>query len=187
LRQVSAQLDALQNQISQLQETNASLQRQLLTKQGQLDQASADLDALKSQAAELQTANTHLQEQTQTDRELLALIATADPEHTVQLPGTEEAPAASGAFYLGDDNRGLLVLKGLKPLPTEQTYQLWLIPAEGQPQPAGLLAVKTDALTWLNVSVPPGATDFAAVGVSVEPAGGSPAPTGPIVLLGKVS
>ncbi|MBI1880308.1 MAG: anti-sigma factor [Chloroflexi bacterium] len=192
LRQVTAQLDTLGNKVSQLQQTNQNLQQQLLASQGQMDQASADLNTLKTQVAQLQAANTQLQQanatlqqQTQTDQELLALIATVNPERTVQLPGTEEAPAASGTFYLGDDNQGLLVLSGLKPLPAEQTYELWLIPPEGQPEPAGLLAVKTDSPTWLTVSVPPEAQNFAAVGVSVEPAGGSPAPTGPIVLLSK--
>lgn len=186
LEQISTQLADLQNEISQLQETNASLQQQLLTNQGQLDQASTDLDAAETQMAELQASNGHLQQQVQADQELLALITTIQPERIVQLPGTEEAPDASGAFYLGADKQGLVVLNGLPPLSTGQTYQLWLIPAEGPPKPAGLLAVTTDTTAWQTVSVSPDAENFAAVGVSIEPAGGSPTPTGPIVLLSKI-
>ena len=200
LRQVNAQLDTVQGEIdqlqvtnTQLQETNESLQRQLQTNQNQLQQAGAELDALQAQTAELQAVNTQLQQtnetiqqQAQADQELLALIAKADPERVVQLPGTEEAPDASGTFYVSDNNQGLLVLRGLEPLPTDQTYQLWLIPADGPPESAGLLAVQANAPTWLTLPLPANAPDFAAVGVSVEPAGGSPAPT-TVVLLGTVS
>jgi anti-sigma-K factor RskA len=199
LSQVNAQLDSLQGEINQLQasntqlqETNESLQRELQTNQNGLQQAEAELDALQSQTAELQAANTQLQQtnetlqqQAQADQELLALIAQADPERTIQLPGTAEAPNASGAFYVSD-NEGLLVLRGLEPLPTNQTYQLWLIPADGPPESAGLLAVRANAPTWLTLPLPAEAQDFAAVGVSVEPAGGSLAPT-TVVLLGPVS
>jgi prefoldin subunit 5 len=200
LRQVNAQLDTVQGEIdqlqvtnTQLQETNESLQRQLQTNQNQLQQAGAELDALQAQTAELQAANTQLQQtnqalqqQAQTDQELLALIAKAEPERAVQLPGTEEAPNASGTFYVSDDNQGLLVLRGLEPLPADQTYQLWLIPADGSPESAGLLTVQANAPTWLTLPLPANVQDLAAVGVSVEPAGGSLAPT-TVVLLGTVS
>ncbi|HXV44599.1 MAG TPA: anti-sigma factor [Anaerolineae bacterium] len=199
LTQVNARLDTLQGELSQLQasntqlqETNESLQRELQTNQNGLQQAEVELDALQAQTAELQAANTQLQQtnetlqqQAQADQELLALIAQADPERTVQLPGTAEAPNASGSFYVSDDE-GLLVLRGLEPLPTDQTYQLWLIPADGPPESAGLLAVQANAPTWLTLPLPAETQDFAAVGVSIEPAGGSPAPT-TVVLLGPVS
>jgi anti-sigma-K factor RskA len=192
--QLRARLETLQTEIGQLQavkteleQTNASLQQQLLENQGQLQQASTNLDALQAQAADLQAANTQLQQQAQNSQELLALIGSASLERTVPLPGTEEAPQASGTFYLTDNDQGVLVLRGLEPLPPDQTYQLWLIPAGGPPAPAGLLAVQIEPATWLKLQVPPDApADFAAVGVSVEPAGGSPTPTGPIVLLGKI-
>ncbi|MGH2541487.1 MAG: anti-sigma factor domain-containing protein, partial [Ardenticatenaceae bacterium] len=75
---------------------------------------------------------------------------------------------------------------GLAPLSEAQSYQLWLIPADGAPVPAGLLVVEGAQPSSQDIAVPPGAQDYAAVGVSVEPSGGSPAPTGPIVLLGEV-
>lgn len=201
LSQVRSQLGALQTKVNQLQttntelqETNESLQQQLITNQHQLDQASVTLEALQSQTAELQAANTQLQQtnktlqqQMQSNQELLAFIGSSKLKRTVPLPGTEEAPEASGIFYLSEDNQGLLVLRGLDPLPGDQTYQLWLIPTDGPPAPAGLLAVQADTPIWLKLQVTPDLSDFAAVGVSVEPAGGSTAPTGPIVLLGKVS
>jgi anti-sigma-K factor RskA len=202
LSRVQTQLKALQTEIGQLQttnaelqETNTSLQEQLLTNNSQLQQASAELETVQTQVAELQAANTQLQQtnktlqqQTETNQELLAMLAGGNIKRAVSLPGTADAPDAGGIFYLGNDNQAALVLHGLKPLPSSQTYQLWLIPADGSPAPAGLLAVQTDNPTWVALQVPADAPqDFAKVGVSVEPAGGSPAPTGPIVLLGVVS
>ena len=79
----------------------------------------------------------------------------------------------------------MILFEGLEALPEDQTYQLWLIPAEGNPIPAGLLEAEAGVPSFHTLSIPEGVQEFAAVGVSVEPAGGSPAPTGPIVLLGK--
>ncbi len=201
LAQLSAQLATLQDQVNQLQtantqlqQVNETLQQQLLANDRELQQASGQLDALQSEINGLQAANTQLQQtnealqqQAETNQELLALIAGTDPQRVVQLPGTEESPDAVGTFFLSQDNQGVLVLRNLKPLSSEQTYQLWLIPAEGPAAPAGLLAVQPSGSTWLTVDVPLETQNFVAVGVSVEPAGGSPAPTGPIVLLGTVS
>jgi hypothetical protein len=159
--------------------------------QARLGQSEAQRQALQAEAVRLQAANDQLQQTNQvlqqqlgTEQERLAFIASATPTRTVQLTATNEAPGASGAFYFRDDRQGLLVLRGLQPLAAQRTYQLWLIPADETPVPAGLVEVQGEGLTWLSVPITPGAQDFAAVGVSIEPAGGSPAPTGPIVLLG---
>ncbi|MBA3530956.1 MAG: anti-sigma factor [Ardenticatenales bacterium] len=134
---------------------------------------------LQGQVAQLQLERDMLQRVRQ---EQLRVLAGA--RQAVILPGTEAAPAAYGTFYR-NGQEALILFEGLAALPDDQSYQLWLIPAEGDPVPAGLLTVKEGAPGVQTISIPVGAQDFAAVGVSVEPAGGSPAPTGPIVLLGK--
>lgn len=159
--------------------------------QARLGQSETQRQELQAEMAQLQAANDQLQRTNQvlqqqlgTEQERLAFIASATPNRTVQLTATNEAPGASGAFYFRDDRQGLLVLNGLQPLSAQMTYQLWLIPADETPVPAGLVDVRGAEPTWLSVPITPDAEDFAAVGVSVEPAGGSLAPTGPIVLLG---
>jgi hypothetical protein len=162
--------------------------------QDQLRQANAQLSNLEARVAELEIANIQLQQrnetlqqQAQADQQLLLVIASADPDRTLQVSGTETDPDAGGTFYVHDD-QGVLVLHGLAPLPADETYQLWLIPpANGAPLPAGLLEIDQEAPAWITVQIPANAQDFATVAVSVEPAGGSPAPTGPIVLLGENS
>jgi anti-sigma-K factor RskA len=145
------------------------------------------LSQVETRLDELQQTNQILQLQLKTEQERLALVAGAGPDRIVALPGTTEAPKANGLFYLGDNNQALLALSGLPPLSSEQTYQLWLLPADQAPIPAGLLAVEAEPTTWLTVQLPADVQGFAAIGISIEPAGGSPAPTGPIVLLGETT
>jgi anti-sigma-K factor RskA len=163
------------------------LQAQLNGANNQLGQLEDRISELETAKVQLEQANQNLLQQMQTDQARLMLIANADPDRTLQLSNPEGEPGAGGTFYVRDDE-GLLVWRGLEPLPQDKNYQLWLIPpAEGAPVPAGLLEIEADTPDWLTVQIPPGAQNFAAVGVSIEPAGGSPAPTGPIVLLGASS
>ncbi len=145
--------------------------------------AQAQIALLQNQSEELRQINQQLQEQLSNDRNQLAIFSNAD--RVVALAGTPDAPNASGAFYSGPEN-GLLVLRGLPPLPSDQTYELWLIPGAGNPIPAGLVQVAADGSNTFTIALADQPSDFAAVGLSIEPAAGSPAPTGPIVLLGKV-
>ncbi|MFD0204393.1 MULTISPECIES: anti-sigma factor [Saccharothrix] len=68
---------------------------------------------------------------------------------------------------------------GLAPLPEDRTYQLWLIGADG-PRPAGLLTSSDGPSDPLLAS---GFTGREAVGLTVEPQGGSPQPTTPTVVV----
>lgn len=136
------------------------------------------LNTYTTQIADLQNQVEQLSLQTQDQRRLLALVT--DPEKRVPLAGTATAPEARGTFYERAD-AGVLVAQGLPPLNHQQTYQLWLI-ADGAPLSAGLLPPGTpDTPTILSVARLP-VQDFAGVAISVEPVGGSPSPTGPIVL-----
>ncbi|QQQ73478.1 anti-sigma factor [Saccharothrix sp. 6-C] len=85
--------------------------------------------------------------------------------------GTVVASSAKGqVLFLG---------QGLARLPEDRTYQLWLIGAEG-PRPAGLLTSSAGSAEPLLAS---GFTGREAVGLTVEPRGGSPQPTTPTVVV----
>ncbi len=162
--------------------------------QQQVEQATAEIELLQEQVIALQTDNDELLQQNQIlnqqiqgSKDRLLFIANTLPDETILIPGTEEAPQAIGMLYQGPADQSLLMLQGLTPLSEEQTYQLWFIPADEAPQPAGLMTVNPDRPTWFDIEVAPEIQDFAAIGVSIEPTGGSTAPTGPIVLLGTKS
>jgi RNA polymerase sigma factor (sigma-70 family) len=143
-----------------------------------------DLAALRIENQQLQDANQHLQQRLGLRERQLTLFA--DATRVVTLEGTEEAPEASGSFHVGQLS-SVLVLRKLPPLPEDQSYELWLIPEQGDPVSAGTVQVDETGMssTLIPMAIQP--RDFAAVGLSVEPASGSEQPTGPIVVLGTIS
>jgi len=99
----------------------------------------------------------------------------------VDLRGQGPASAASGRMLWNDASGGQLFVAGLTPAPAGKTYELWTI-ADAAPKPAGLFAVDAQGRAVHRVAAERGVKVFA---VSLEPEGGVPAPTGPIVLASK--
>ncbi len=97
-----------------------------------------------------------------------------------------EPPKPEGhAAYIADSGKLVFVGMHLKPLEIYKTYELWVIPADGQaPIPAGIF--KPDARGFASVILPELPKGIAAktFGVTIEEDGGSKAPTSPIVLAG---
>lgn len=95
---------------------------------------------------------------------------------------TESAPDAFGTLIVEDDGRtGTLSVTGLPTLPVDQQYQLWLI-KDGERANGGVFSVDDGGDGRLHIEAPLPLADYAAFGVTIEPAGGSPGPTGPRVL-----
>ena len=105
---------------------------------------------------------------------------------TVVLTGTGETREAYGTIVIDrDDNRGVLAVRGLAPLAATRAYQLWII-RESERRSGGVFNVSADGYGSLQVTVPAGFTGFTRFGISIEPAGGSPSPTGARVMSGKI-
>ena len=81
-------------------------------------------------------------------------------------------------------NRGLVFVGSQLPaLAPDRTFQLWLIPGQGAPESAGVFQPNA-AGDFVDVrTTPVDTTRIQAVAVSVEPPGGSPAPTTKPVLV----
>jgi hypothetical protein len=129
----------------------------------------ADLEALR---AELEAR-----------REAVALLA-APGVRLIRL-----APQAAGgggqavALIDAAGGRAVLVGHGLA-APAGMDYELWVIRG-ARKLPAGLLRLDASGALALSVDYTLLADGVDALAVTLEPTGGSPAPTGPIVLLGK--
>ena len=148
---------------------------------------------LSSRLAELESTRVQLEASSRelrvaTARAQAALNVLTAPE-TVQvdlLPAASRPVPHGKAFY--NPAGGLLFYTtSLRSLPAGRTYELWLIPAQGSPVDAGVF--NTDSRGNGQVILPslPQGLTAKAFAVTIEPAGGVPAPTGPKVLIGLVS
>ncbi|HST89312.1 MAG TPA: anti-sigma factor [Ktedonobacterales bacterium] len=111
----------------------------------------------------------------------------ADPECVIlPVPGTDEAPGASARF-VGSPHRseGVLVAGGLRPSGAGRAYQVWFLHG-GQPQPNTVFRADHSGHGAGVFRLDRPVFDFDTVAVTPEPEGGSPAPTGPIVLAGAL-
>jgi anti-sigma-K factor RskA len=107
-----------------------------------------------------------------------------DPATRVMvLKGLPAAPGASGRVVWNEKAGGRVYVIGLPAAPAGKTYQLWTI-AGATPRPAGTFDV--DAAGGAARAVAPaGDRPVKVFAVTLEPAGGVPAPTGPMVLASK--
>jgi anti-sigma-K factor RskA len=90
------------------------------------------------------------------------------------------------AHMLYNARMGLGVYSGqIAPAPSGKSYQLWLVPSSGAPVSAGLVdANQQNGAVVVRLS--PGLAPKA-FAVTLEPYGGRPQPTGPMVLVGAAS
>jgi anti-sigma-K factor RskA len=103
----------------------------------------------------------------------------------VHLKATEQNPAASGTLLVRSaDQQALLEVNGLKPLQESAQYQLWLI-KDGKRSSGGVFSVDNDGRARLQIDATNPLDHYDAFGITIEPFGGSPGPTGPKVLGGK--
>jgi anti-sigma-K factor RskA len=98
---------------------------------------------------------------------------------------TADLPNMTGSILLDKDkNTAVLVLWNLPELEAGQTYQIWLINAQGEKISAGLFTSSSQqnyTTASIESSIPIG--QFVAIGVTIEPSGGSNQPTGSRVLV----
>ena len=137
---------------------------------------------LQQQLAE-QTASAQAREQAlvaaaQVRDETLAALA--GPGREWSLAGTNAAPNAGGLLVEDpDDPRPFLVVYGLPEAQPQRAYQAWVI-TEGGPVGAGILEPGKSGVQLSRLEQP--LANARAVAVTMEPIGGSAAPTGPILV-----
>lgn len=117
--------------------------------------------------------------QAQTQQRIIAALSAPDAQ-AVNLTG--QGGATARVAYRPGATEAVFQARGLPALPTNQTYQLWLFDASGKPLPNITFA---DANAGLPIAAAQEFARFINFAISIEPAGGSAAPTGPIVLIAK--
>ncbi|MGB9070079.1 MAG: anti-sigma factor [Candidatus Acidiferrales bacterium] len=88
------------------------------------------------------------------------------------------------AHVMYNTKMGMLMYEGeIAPAPAAKSYELWVIPTDGKPINAGVFNPVTGRADHWMMKMPPGVAPrmFA---VTLEPQGGMPQPTGPMILIG---
>jgi anti-sigma-K factor RskA len=133
-------------------------------------------------AYSLSAANTLQAMREQANQLRAALDILSRPNtRTVQFGLAENAPHGK---VLINQNGGLVFVGSQLPgLASDKTFELWLIPAQGAPRPAGLFRANATGSVVSVSNIPVDLTQVKAVAVSIEPRQGSSAPTTTPILI----
>ena len=112
-------------------------------------------------------------------------VVTAPDLRRIDLAGQPVSPAASGRAFWSRSRGLVFTASNLPALPGGRIYQLWIVSAQA-PISVGLLAPAPDGSASLFAATPPDLPQPVAFAVTIEPAGGVPAPTGDKYLVGLV-
>ncbi len=100
-----------------------------------------------------------------------------EPQLRVTTFGQAQPRPPRGRVLVSPTRGVLLLVNDLPPAATGRTYEMWIVPKQGGPRPAGLFQTST-AGSALHVNGGPlNLDEVAAIAVSNEPASGSTAPT----------
>lgn len=107
----------------------------------------------------------------------------------IHMSGTQVASGASAVMrFSPQDTMAVVQTIALPPLSADKSYQLWLIDSEGKRDSGAVFTVPagSEGSVTLIIAAPRPMKEYVGCGVSIEPKGGSPAPTGPAALTGKL-
>ena len=158
-------------EIGALRTSQAALQQQLDTQSAQFAADMADHQhTLETQAQQIATQDSIL-------AQLVAGRTERYTMHAVQ-PGSS---AVAEVAWLDQDNTAILRAEGFPPLAEGQAYQLWLL--HGDTRTSGGLFTVDDTGCGTYIFHPSQSLeDFDGMGITPEPATGSPGPTAPPVV-----
>jgi len=164
-----------------------------------LDEMAREADGLRAQIAVQLRTVADLRRQIDEQERTLTLVRaeSAEQERTigllgdpatriVTLVGLKPSPDAQGRMIWNAGSGGLFVAADLPPVPEGKTYELWAI-AGGKPLRAGIFGVGADGRGKVRVAPIEGVTAVDVFAVTLEPAGGVPAPTGDMYLASKAA
>ena len=179
---LNGRLDEQQQRLARQQDTLARQDVELVKQRGELDARAA---AVTEQQRRVEDLTRRLD---QARRQLD--FVTAPGVQMARITGTKEMPAIQGRAFVGAGPRGQvqLTVSQLTPAAAGRTYQFWVIP-EGQgqaPVSIGVFPVGADGAARVDAVLPATNAPPKVLAISLEPAGGSASPTGPIVATGPI-
>ena len=142
---------------------------------------------LSKELAGYNTKVQNLESQIARYRATIALLQ-SQTVSVLQLHSAVSGQNASGVALIADDSRLALFPANLGAAPAGRTYQLWLIrDQDSAPVSAGTFSGGMNGMPALQFNGNPPLNRIKALTVTEEPAGGSPRPTGTVLLTGTPS
>jgi len=144
---------------------------------------------LKGEAAGLHDQIAKAEERLAAERHWVEVLSAPDAR-VAELTATPDAAGALRARATFDPKThgAVIVFQGLK-APTDRDFELWALRGN-QAASLGLIHPDADGNATMRIEVEGDVTELVAFAVSLEQKGGSPtptAPTGPVVMIGKLS
>jgi anti-sigma-K factor RskA len=144
-------------------------------------------DTMAQLSAGLKNQLSHQQEELDKTRMALDTLTSQQSQNVTVLPmDWKGAPPPQGkAIYVRDRSSLVFIASNMPALPPQKAYELWLIPKQGAPIPAGVF--KPDARGSATVVNPPlpSQVEAKAFAITVESESGSATPTMPITMMGS--
>lgn len=122
------------------------------------------------------------QNRTLREQNEIARLLIEPGSRVAELKGTAQAASATAKLAYDRNGRAVLLANGLPPAPAGKEYQLWFIVGSNAPMPGKTFAPDDAGHGTLRDQVPQHALDSAVFAITLEPAGGSRAPTSQIYL-----
>jgi hypothetical protein len=145
-----------------------------------------DLQQARAEAAANGIRLAALQQSSDRSQSAFAVLVAPDVAR-IDLAGQPGAAPNATARAFWSRTRGMVFSAASLPAPPPgSTYQVWVVTSAPAPLSAGLIEPDANGRVNAVFATPPDIPQPVAVAVTLEPAGGVPAPTGPKVLVGLV-
>ena len=131
---------------------------------------------LKNDMAALQSNGAAQQAELQHAREMLDLLKSPDAIRVTMTPGKEQPKPQGKTIFNPKAGRLIFIASNLPPAPPNKAYELWLVPKEGAPVPAGTFWPDARGNAMLMESTMPAGMEPKAFAVTIEKAEGSDTP-----------
>ena len=125
--------------------------------------------------------NRDLRDRLRRSQEFVQLVNTPGSKVT-ELSATEVGGGATAKLVYDNNGRAMLMADKLPSVPQGKAYQLWFIVGNNPPMPGKTFVPDNAGQGTLTDQMPQAALNAAVFAITIEPAGGVPAPTGPIYL-----
>ena len=137
--------------------------------------------------AELNTQNHDLTVQLGRVAAQIRMLQAPDAVHVSLNPAKSPRQPSGTAIFSPSQKRMLFMASNLPQVPEGKAYELWIIPMQGAPMPAGMFKPDEHGNAMMMDHPMPEGVIAKAFAITVENAAGSDKPTSPIMMMGEVT